>query len=378
MYLKTIASKSFLFTQRILTTQIRNKALDYSPNAQLNKAVLDKYMCLPIPECACQVEYVWIDGSGQHMRSRSRTFDFPISSHRDAPTWNCDGSECYFTENTKNAHVFLCPIAMYKDPMRRGKARIVLCDTYRHDHKPTESNHRSVCFQTVNECCEAEIMTGFHQQFFFMDMDARPYGWPKELGFPFPPGQYYCGVGSSRAYCRDIIEAHYRACLYAGIEHGGCHQQKNLSQWEFRLKAGPGIKSADDLWMARYLLLRIAEEFGVRISFKPQMFPDLKGSCCHTTFSTKNTRKDGGLKDIEEAIEKLNQKHEEHTPYFYPEFRGSFVGLLYGVEQRKFAIRIPKYVSEQKKGYFQDRRPRANSDPYRVVHMLTSTIVKGS
>lgn len=247
MYLKSITTKSLLFTSRILITAVRTKALQYSPNAKLNKNVLDKFMCLPLPDCACQLEYVWIDGTGQHLRSRSRTFDFLIGTHKEAPTWNCDGSQCYFSESSKDADIFLCPVAMYKDPMRRGKARIVLCDTYQHDHKPTASNNRSSCLQTMNECCEAEVMIGFHQQYYFLDMDGRPYGWPKEMGFPSPPGEYYGGVGASRAYCRDIVEAHYRACLYAGVAHAGTHAQKSLAQWEFKLKATEGKLECRDV-----------------------------------------------------------------------------------------------------------------------------------
>jgi hypothetical protein len=30
-------------------------------------------------------------------------------------------------------------------------------------------------------------------------------------------GPYYCGVGAGKVYARDFIEAHYRACLYAGV-----------------------------------------------------------------------------------------------------------------------------------------------------------------
>ena len=34
-------------------------------------------------------------------------------------------------------------------------------------------------------------------------------------------GPYYCGVGAGRVFGRDIVEAHYRACLYAGIRVSG-------------------------------------------------------------------------------------------------------------------------------------------------------------
>jgi len=34
-------------------------------------------------------------------------------------------------------------------------------------------------------------------------------------------GPYYCGVGADKVYGRDIVEAHYRACLYAGINISG-------------------------------------------------------------------------------------------------------------------------------------------------------------
>lgn len=38
-------------------------------------------------------------------------------------------------------------------------------------------------------------------------------------------GPYYCGVGADRAYGRDIVEAHYRACLYAGVEICGTNAE---------------------------------------------------------------------------------------------------------------------------------------------------------
>lgn len=34
-------------------------------------------------------------------------------------------------------------------------------------------------------------------------------------------GPYYCGTGAEKAYGRDIVDAHYKACLYAGINISG-------------------------------------------------------------------------------------------------------------------------------------------------------------
>jgi len=47
-----------------------------------------------------------------------------------------------------------------------------------------------------------------------------PLGWPIG-GYPGPQGPYYCGIGVDKAFGRDIVDAHYKACLYAGINISG-------------------------------------------------------------------------------------------------------------------------------------------------------------
>lgn len=40
---------------------------------------------------------------------------------------------------------------------------------------------------------------------------------------------------------------------------------------------------------------------------------------------------------------------------------------------RGASIRIPRGVAEDKKGYFEDRRPSSNCDPYSVVEAIVRT-----
>jgi len=48
-------------------------------------------------------------------------------------------------------------------------------------------------------------------------------------------GPYYCGVGADKVFGRDILEAHYRACLYAGVKIAGTNAEVMPAQWEFQV-----------------------------------------------------------------------------------------------------------------------------------------------
>ena len=71
---------------------------------------------------------------------------------------------------------------------------------------------------------------------------------------------------------REIVEEHYRACIYAGIKIAGTNAEVMPGQWEFQVGPCEGISMGDHLWVARYILHRICErKNSVVATFDPKL-----------------------------------------------------------------------------------------------------------
>ena len=138
--------------------------------------------------------------------------------------------------------------------------------------------------------------------------------------------------------------------------------------------------------MSRFLLMRVAEEHSIVVSFEPKIFPDWNGSGCHTNYSTKTMRAGtGGMKYIEDMMTKFEAKHKTHMTLYGEDNdqrltgiheTSSFNKFSYGVGNRAASFRIPTQVRHDNgKGYIEDRRPASNIDAYLVGAIIADTSI---
>ncbi len=249
------------------------------------------------------------------------------------------------------------------------------------DGKPHPTNTRAACEKVAKKYAKQEPLFGIEQEYTMLKANGRPLGFPEE-GYPGPQGPYYCGVGTGRIMGRDIVEVHTQACIDAGLGISGTNPEVMPGQWEFQIGPVAPPLVGDHMYVARWLLHRIAEDFDVIISFdaKPEK-GDWNGAGAHTNFSTNGMR--DGYESVEKAVKALGAKWELHVKNYGHGIEERLTGkhetapwnkFSYGVSDRGASVRIPWQVAKDGRGYIEDRRPNANMDPYVVTRLITDTI----
>ena len=147
-----------------------------------DKQILMKYLDLPQPDDKILATYIWIDGTGENLRSKTMTIDFEPKEASQLPWWNFDGSSTGQAEGS-NSDVYLKPVAIFRDPFLRGSNKLVMCETYKYDKTPTETNKRYSCVQAMDKAKETHPWFGIEQEYTLLDRDGWPFGWPKPHGY---------------------------------------------------------------------------------------------------------------------------------------------------------------------------------------------------
>jgi glutamine synthetase len=338
----------------------------------------------PIHMAKYKLEYIWLDGYTPVPNLRSKTQIKEFSSFpklEELPMWGFDGSSTRQAEG-RSSDCMLKPVAVYPDTTRKNGV-LVMCEVMQPDGKtPHASNARATILD------DPGAWFGFEQEY-FLYQDGVPLGFPAGGGFPPPQGEYYTGVGYKNVgdIARKIVEEHLDLCLDAGINHEGINAEVAKGQWEFQI-FGKGSKSAaDQMWVARYLLIRLCEQYGVDVNFHCKPLGkdvDWNGSGMHSNFSTTHMREVGGKEYFEALMAAFDKYKNEHIAVYGPDNHLRLTGLHetqsidkfnYGVANRGASIRVPhSFVNNNYKGYLEDRRPNSQGDPYQIASRILQTI----
>jgi glutamine synthetase len=337
-----------------------------------------------------QLEYVWLDGYEiVNFRSKTKIVDVDQDTYNDynlknVPVWSYDGSSTQQAE-IDNSEIILKPV--YYALSSSHAHALVLCATYKvedGEHVPAKNNHYDSCAEVFKKYTDSHPWYGFEQEYYLLGENGLPLGSESFSG----QGQYYCSVGSRNAYGRSFVDAHTSACINFGLQICGTNAEVGPGQWEYQIGPVEGIDAAHQLLLSRYLLFRTAEDFNYGISLHPKPWESLNelainGSGCHTNFSTEKMRNDGGLAEIEIVMPALEQRHIQHVDNYgvYNGLRltgtcetSSADNFSYGVGTRDTSVRIPILAKNEGKGYFEDRRPGSNVDPYLVGSLLLEAV----
>lgn len=328
-----------------------------------------------------KLEYIWLDGykPTQNLRSKTKVEKDFNGLLEDCPTWCFDGSS---TEQAPggSSDCLLSPVFITKDPQRKN-AFLVMCEVLNPDGTPHESNGRATIEDDDND-----FWFGFEQEYFLWNpKTGKPLGFP-EGGYPAPQGPYYCSVGATNAYGRDIVEEHLDVCIEAGLNIEGINAEVAAGQWEFQIFAKGAKEAGDQIWVARYLLERVGEKHGISINWhcKPLGNLDWNGSGMHANFSNTILRTCGSRDVYEQVCEAFRTVVKEHIEVYGADNHLRLTGkhetaaiheFKFGVSDRGASIRIPIGTVERGwKGWLEDRRPNSAADPYKVASRIVKTV----
>ncbi len=330
-----------------------------------------------------KLEYIWLDGykPTQSLRSKTKIVDSSkfTGKLKECDVWSFDGSS---TEQAAggSSDLLLNPVFICKDPARKS-AYLVMCEVLNSNGTPHPSNGRATIQDDDND-----FWFGFEQEYFLWDNEIqKPLGFPAN-GYPAPQGPYYCSVGAQNAFGRDIVEEHLDLCIEAGLNVEGINAEVAAGQWEFQIFAKGAKEAGDQIWVARYLLERCGEKYGVSINWhcKPLGATDWNGSGMHANFSNTALRT-AGKKEVYDAIcQAFAPVVKEHIAVYGADNQLRLTGkhetqsidkFSYGISDRGASIRIPIATVEKGwKGWLEDRRPNSAADPYKVAARIIKTV----
>lgn len=369
------------------------------------------------------LDYIWIDANGE-FRTKTRVINSSIQSnnirqgeHIKIDKWTFNGKLTGDGHNTtiENSEVELIPIKIYQrynvystDNKVKTEYFYVLCE------KVYKTQDGDICDDIISNRKKLNMLIGKNDPYvFYIGCKQEFYMYPRvsssvdvgggsgKVGLNNSP--FYCSINNFNQMERTIMDEFVKEAIdiSPSLKISGFNQVGHR-QWKFQVGPSEIMDGCDDLIMARFLMSKIANKYGYNITFhpKPNIYKDSKdskdsnynnyydesipGSACHINISTHKMRiepsgEDGtnGIHHIMSYLDFLKDYHKDmimvsgndntkrlngydETPSLYK--------YSYKIGSRKVSCRIPINVKQDKYGYFEDRRPGANVDPYEYMY----------
>ncbi len=326
--------------------------------------------------------YIWHD-SKQNFRSKMRVIsnENPIKSEYP-PNWNYDGSSTGQAE-TANSEILLVPVASYHDKYLTYV--LCSCHEYSAEVKPIKGNTIfNVTSPTVQNFLTSIGLRMAFEQEFCIYKNGKPL--LSEQWDGLEQGEYYCSVGAvGNGFIEKYVREVFEKAIEIGINVTGYNLEVAPAQGEIQVDSS-AIKAAHDLTMLRYLLYTILGKYDLVPNFDAKPYGEkYNGSGLHTNVSVARTMIKGGLDTIHLIMKLLSEKHKEWMPQLGEGNEKRLTGthetssidnFTWSVGSRSCSVRIPNSVNLEKKGYFEDRRPAANADPYKIVWLYTQLFMQ--
>lgn len=316
-----------------------------------------------------QLEYVWFDGKN-NIRSKTKIIEDKYINVSNLPLWNYDGSSTY-QSTTCNSEIVLYPVKIYINPFLKELGYIVICKTS--DPLCTISIAEHIFEKALDK--NDIPMFGIEQEFYIIDNKTfKPLGWP----YGKEHGDYYCSIGANKAFGRKFLDEAMNLMLRMGLPITGMNFEVAPGQAEFQI-CDTYIDASHGLTMMRYVLGRLGEQYNYSIEYAPKPFVNWNGSGCHVNFSTKKMREKNGYVNIKNCMKHLKTTHTNDLKLYGKNNKQRLTGkhetsnideFTVGVADRSASVRIPTQTKKDQKGYFEDRRPGSNIDPYLVTSNL--------
>lgn len=336
------------------------------------------------------IEYIWFGGKDEFRSKvkciRNNNLELLLDN---IGIWNYDGSSTD-QANTEDSEIILKPVQLYKDKSKNN-FYYVLCETFYYENgelQPLGNNYRNQFIglknKYGNKLDDYDFWFGFEQEFFI--------NFPIKKDNLHLQGPYYCNIESVYITgplqqlddTKKYTELIFNKCLDLDLGVTGWNLEVAPGQTEIQI-FGKNIKACDDLMMLRFLCHIVLHEYHLTPCFHPKpLGSEWNGSGLHTNISTRYTRQDDGFHIIKNYMKYFEKNHEKHISVYGEENHLRLTGIhetssmdkfTYGIASRSTSVRIPRETEINNKGYFEDRRPCAWANPYKIASVIIETIL---